>query len=266
VTSASSDFFRGIDAKLERALVHFDHLWRAAKAFTDCEPFSVRIDKDGDVLRFFAVDRKLGPPPQSIVLIAGEAVYQLRSSLDHLIYQLVLANGHAALLEGSRTHQFPIFETPAGYESRAARRIAGVLDAAQSLIEAVQPYHREQGSIRRDPLWLLQDLNNTDKHKVLPLTILAIGIMYGQDSADGDSWADSFTVQGNRTLEDNREIFRLQDPKRQLRARISSEIAFREVGSSQNEAVIPLINRLIVHVNEVIGPFRELPEFHNPTA
>jgi hypothetical protein len=108
-------------------------------------------------------------------LLAGEALYQLRSALDHLIHQLVILNGQAAKLTTSRRHQFPIFDSAQGYGAKAARMIDGVSKDVADIIERAQPYKRTTRAPRRDPLWILQDLNNTDKHRLIPVSVLGIG-------------------------------------------------------------------------------------------
>jgi hypothetical protein len=100
----------GIDAKIKHAYIRFDDLCREVRKFTDRRPFSIRTEdyeQDGKPsVRMTAVDNGVGSPPLRISLLAGEALYQLRSCLDHLIRQLVIANGQAVVL--GRKHQFPI--------------------------------------------------------------------------------------------------------------------------------------------------------------
>ena len=70
-------------------------------------------------------------------------VYQLRSSLDHLVHELVILSGNAEKLKDSRKHQFPIFESKSGYDKRAGRMIDGVSNNIARLVEQQQPYvHR----------------------------------------------------------------------------------------------------------------------------
>ena len=69
-------------------------------------------------------------------------VYQLRSSLDHLVHELVILSGNAEKLKDSRKHQFPIFESKTGYDKRVGRTIDGVSNNIARLVEQ-QPYvHR----------------------------------------------------------------------------------------------------------------------------
>jgi len=72
--------------------------------------------------------------PIHLPLIIGEAAHQLRSALDHLVWQLVVDNTGAAPT-GTRTG-VPIFKTEKGYNQRASAMIAGVSHAAALRIRA----------------------------------------------------------------------------------------------------------------------------------
>jgi len=93
----------------------------------------------------------------------------------------VLLNGNESKLR-SRRLQFPIFDTSEGYEAKAAGMIDGVSRQAVELIAAEQPYVRRPDNPRNDPLSVLQDLNNTDKHRMLPVTVIGLGIARADDS------------------------------------------------------------------------------------
>ena len=59
--------------------------------------------------------------PPGFPLIAGEAAHQLRSALDHLVWQLVIANT-GATPTGTKSG-FPIFKNEKGYDKRAPSMI-----------------------------------------------------------------------------------------------------------------------------------------------
>ncbi len=171
--------YADIGAKLERAEAHIGNLERQIARFIKRKPYTVRKSiemQDGkSVARLIAVqNRRVITTDISLVLLAGEAIYQLRSALDHLIHQLVTANGQAARLVNSRSHQFPIFETSGGYSARAAKMIEGVAPNVGAAIESEQPYMRFTYTPKNDPLWMLQDLNNTDKHRLIPVAVTAV--------------------------------------------------------------------------------------------
>jgi hypothetical protein len=100
-------------------------------------------------------------PPEIWGVVLGEIVYQLRSALDHTIWQLVLAN-HGTPDKGN---QFPIFSKPprpGAFENY----VRGIDGRAVKHIRRLQPYTRPN---RTEPelLEIIGALSNTDKHQTL---------------------------------------------------------------------------------------------------
>lgn len=94
----------------------------------------------------------------------------LRSALDHLANELVVAEGNTP---GSRT-AFPLFEDRLLEQNgKTAERnlwVSGGIDLrALALIEEAQPYHRVEDPTAH-PLWVLRELSNVDKHR-LPILV-----------------------------------------------------------------------------------------------
>lgn len=68
---------------------------------------------------------------------------------------------------------FPVCDTREGYEAQLKRRrIRGVVPQAAAIIERLQPYRRRDlgRDYRLHPLWVLNALENIDKHRRLALT------------------------------------------------------------------------------------------------
>jgi len=105
------------------------------------------------------------PPedPMRVPLLVGEVLQNLRSALDHLIGELERGNG----LNKDSQFEFPIFWDAARYKRESSKKVRGVPAAALAVIEKSQPYHRPAPSYKDHPLWILHDLNNADKHRVL---------------------------------------------------------------------------------------------------
>ena len=93
--------------------------------------------------------------------MAGDIIQNLRSSLDHLAYGLVIASGG----KPTTSTMFPISEhVPATPEEEASfgRKVKGMRKEAVDLIRSIKPY---KGG--NDALWRLHRLNNIDKHRLL---------------------------------------------------------------------------------------------------
>lgn len=96
--------------------------------------------------------------PLSIALLTGDILFNLRAALDHLAFQLVLANGCTP----TKQTYFPISDDATKYKTEAPRKVRGMSPAAIKAIDEVKPY--EGGN---DRLWQLHRLNAIDKHRVL---------------------------------------------------------------------------------------------------
>lgn len=100
-----------------------------------------------------------GPPPRLGVL-CGDVVHNLRSALDHLANCLVVANGGTPK-EGSGGTQFPIGSPER--VSIADMEGRGISATAMRLVRDVQP------GASTDPLAILNELSNVDKHRTVNL-------------------------------------------------------------------------------------------------
>jgi hypothetical protein len=82
----------GVTTKIERANHHIKNLETMIQAFHKTDPYSVVREEDPNTGALaFAIHFRSYPPATFSALI-GDAVHNLRSSLDHLIGNLVLAN------------------------------------------------------------------------------------------------------------------------------------------------------------------------------
>ncbi|HEY2039381.1 MAG TPA: hypothetical protein VGG95_06930, partial [Edaphobacter sp.] len=110
------------------------------------------------------------PVPARFGLIAGDYLQNLRSVLDYLVWQLILANG--ATPHKTNT-AFPICKSAAAFKDAKNRKLVGVSDEAIALIEALQPYSERQIDGRPQTIHLLDELTNENKHRQVLFTALA---------------------------------------------------------------------------------------------
>ena len=161
----------GCRAKIERARLHLGEFADRVRNFTDQAPFKVRGEHhpESNEIVFVAEANDACPPiPLDLALIAGEVAHQLRSALDHLVWQLVIA--HTGQSPQGTKSGFPIFKTEAGYEQRSGSMILGVSERARERIRAAQPYHLG-GDAESALTWVVHQLNNTDKHRLIPVAV-----------------------------------------------------------------------------------------------
>jgi hypothetical protein len=111
-------------------------------------------------------------PPLGISILAGEVVYQIRSALDHLAFDLVKLNHTGGPLPANWGDScfFPLWlnipKKPTVYNC-FSHILPGISKTAFTFIEAAQPY---RGGALGNHLRLLAYLSNLDKHRYLSLT------------------------------------------------------------------------------------------------
>lgn len=161
----------GCRLKIERANEHITQFETEVDAFLSTNPYTVEGKADpqsGDITFFIRVHQD---QPARLGTIVGDAVHNLRSALDHLMWQLVLANGRTP----NSATAFPVVwdpkvpTNPVEYERRFLGKVRGASNLAIALIDAMQPYHVVDFGLapKTDPLALLHSLDIRDKHQTL---------------------------------------------------------------------------------------------------
>lgn len=165
-------------AKEHIGLLHFD-----SHRFFNREVGAAIIGKFNPKTRMQALHPRfpIELPPGWGVLI-GEIAHDLRSALDGLVYQLAKLR-----VDQPEDTEFPVFLVGRPRGCRRSKKGRGQCKAAGShfhcrgkdriqllrrkhrgVIERLQPYKRGNGQ-RLNPLWLLQEINNADKHNLIVL-------------------------------------------------------------------------------------------------
>jgi hypothetical protein len=165
----------GIDAKLGRAQHHYDELAAMYTARFEPGPTQFDIELDGSPSKCLIRVSNLPTIDESWRLVLGDVLTNLRASLDHLAWQLVLA---FAPDPPTRDTKFPIHKSrfsEKGNERQPLNLTPAVSnqDVLDRLVRN-QPYqHRwlPPGSQDQDgewsALWQLNELCNLDKHREL---------------------------------------------------------------------------------------------------
>jgi hypothetical protein len=158
--SAVSDL-SGVRIKVERARQHRGELKKQLDGWRKSKPYSVIVEIDSQTQeQLFKVGTEPSSPPDLPVI--GDILYNLRSALDHLAWQLVLK----AKATTTNKTEFPIFNDPNSWKRDSPRKMAGMNDLMQRRIRDHQPCFGKN-HYRNDALWGLQEYGNTDKHRAL---------------------------------------------------------------------------------------------------
>lgn len=161
--------FTSAKRKLLRASKHLRAIKKAVAAYSRTKPHKIVKKAKGK--------KKLNipkPPPAEISILAGEMVYQMRSALDHLAFELVKRNPKIATIDPDwEEHvEFPLRVKPPKNGRAFTLKdysgcLPGISGGAFAIIDSLQPYHGV-GAIN-NALRFLRYLSNIDKHRHLNL-------------------------------------------------------------------------------------------------
>lgn len=171
----------GVEAKIDRAVEQLQTLHREVLALRN-DPHAWAINQASNADRtehVIRVNPRWDPRrPGRWGAIVGEIVHDLRSALDHIAWELVLANGETP----DDFTSFPIYKTEpeqgfvaaTTWDKRPAKErhgpLVGVNTSALTQIEGCQPYHGGNNAL----LGVLNELWNIDKHRhLLPMLVVS---------------------------------------------------------------------------------------------
>ncbi len=150
--------FDQVLAKYDRAKEHIEEFDSRLTKFRNSNPDKIgrKVDpKTGDVVLYVVEMTELLP---EFSTIAGDAIHNLRSALDHLVCRMIEAAGN----KPTNASCFPICDTPEIYKTAAPLKVKGLRKRAIQKIDSIHPY---KGG--NDPLWQLHRLDIIDKHRLL---------------------------------------------------------------------------------------------------
>jgi len=133
----------------------------------------------------------------------------------------------------------------------------------QQAIERLQPF--KKGNLgKKSPLYLLHELNNADKHRLLQVVgAEPVGYLIG--GVWGDEPAPDYWMSLGVVFEDGAKVGRVaaadvDKRKVQIEQRITPIIAFwRGCEAVQGRRVTPMLSEIAGHVSRIVGSFA--PDF-----
>lgn len=163
--------------KLLRGVEQIKTLCGETEAFVNDEAYVFEVKearRSAQEVKYRCFARERKAPPDHWPLLAGEAIQNLRSALDHAVWSAWKA---VPTNQGNGNHtQFPIALDPHGFSSQAGSYLQGVPQPIRAAIEAAQPYRRLPNAPAQDALEQLRTLSNLDKHRTLTAFAAAIYI------------------------------------------------------------------------------------------
>ena len=162
---SAPDRMVGVRSKVERAKQHISQLQLRLRTFAKTEPYRISTKRDPETRELLYYVESISEVPVTVLLILGDVLNNLRSALDHVAYQLVMVGTGTA--PGKHVY-FPIAEDATSYQAAISGKVKGARQGAIKVIEAIEAYKGGKGH----QLWVLNKLNNIDKHRLL-LAVLA---------------------------------------------------------------------------------------------
>jgi hypothetical protein len=150
-----------VTLKVERAKEHVADLERHIRTFLGANPYKVATKHDPQTQKLVYYVASVESTPPCLATVAGDAIQNLASALDHLAYQIVCSDTGDKPPNPFHIY-FPIRDTFDKYETEKRGKMKGASEDTFIAIDALQPY---KGG--NDPLWTLYALNRIEKHRLL---------------------------------------------------------------------------------------------------
>jgi hypothetical protein len=151
------------DRQLAMLEPEIEAVWHPYKTW----PVRTEVDRSGLEYRFYL--RELPEIEPEWALCVGEIIFDLRSALDHLAYQLHVRRFKGRIPEKvEKTSQFPIYDAPAKWGNNLWR-IERLSRRDRVALGHLQPYktRHDRWQHIRARLWVLSTIHNIDKHRKL---------------------------------------------------------------------------------------------------
>jgi hypothetical protein len=261
-----TDSLAGARPKLNRARDHLEVLSDELAAFTAGEPYRVAHEPnaDGSEHVFRAQVRK--EPPAFLSVIIGDALQNMRSTLEHLAWGLTPLSTRQT---SPRSISFPIYTKESAFFQTDRKTASGCATNSgmhkiwtmppkvQAAIEQLQPY-----KTGHDHLFLLNELARVDRHQSLRL----IG-------AFSDRYEESWRKRGERNFgvdlsvirhatailgpfEDSTKVgdYAFSEPEMEVNLKLTPFVAFRDEGSAKGRHVLRTLTDIRRHIESAVIP------------
>ena len=242
--------FKGSRLKVDWAKRHISELEITLQAFFDAKPYRFVVEVDTDPEYFGLVIRGQQELPDSVSLLIGDAIHNLRVALDRLAVELVTMKAPA-----SKGVKFPFCADAGSLEKTIKkRRIDRAGPDVVNRIRGLKPY---KGG--NNPLRGLHDLDIADKHERPIITVAVAGweninrfvresgnIILGSaivDIKDGVKFL-KFPADGRAKLDEQFDI--------------STKIIFDDGFAFERRDVIPTLHQLASMVEDIINDFEAI--------
>jgi hypothetical protein len=253
---------RHVSLKVERAKAHAAQLADAVRQFFETNPYAVGTKHHPETRKLIYFVAAVRAAPDDLSLLAGDAIQNLSTALDHLAYQVVCKDTGDAP-PNPRGIYFPIADDYDSYEASKTKKLRGAKTATLERFDMLKPYRGGN-----DNLWQLARLNNIEKHRLLfTVGSQAAGIHLGQlmsgllpkdfapEMASAMQSMNLFLNPADRgfPLQPGFELYigqadEVPNPKQEFRF----ELVLNEPGVAEGTNLLDTVNALTTEVERVV--------------
>lgn len=257
----------GARLKLERAVQLLDTLNTHISEFCKSpdKPYKLSVKQNLKTKVDCIVINIVRAPPPLWSLQIGEIIYNLRSALDHMAYEIASVYNNGEVPPGT---EFPIFIDADRFRDSkrggGLYKVRGVPENVRTSIGDMQPFQkRESPELHR--LWALQELSNWDKHRLLHLTSVIAGARNIVLKSAGGISIKTLSIRQDGEVQDGTELVRYQVTRLRSNGRVEMNgdiiysIAFDKAGPAKGSLVSEGLRQLVDVVSEVITIIGNLP-------
>jgi hypothetical protein len=187
----STTIFLGPKLKIERANKHIAELQAVLEAFLKTNFYRLGVDNLNDGTNVLTFEL-IGTLPSDVPLIIGDAIHNLHTALDLMIWEIESRIG-----KPSRSTKFPFYQTRSELVGAIENgNLKAAPEICHIIIEDIKPYRGGN-----DLLYGLHELDIMDKHKLLIpiISIVELRGAAGEDDCGGSFRGLNFLIsQGGR--------------------------------------------------------------------
>ena len=237
-----SDPFASSRSKIARAKEHLVEFARRIDDFHNLRPYEQVAENDPDRPGFVIHKMKLTKPlPDSIGNVLGDSVGNLREALDTAAYAIAVASGKT----NPKHTAFPF----AGSVKEMANSLGRSKDLPKeihSLFCGFQPYFGGD-----DLLWLLNEICNSNKHKVV--TPVGVGLMRQEASIRTVGYFSMPNPHVWDSAKNEMEIVTLgPGTKFNYNFHFDIFVAFGDIKLVAGQAVLPVLDNLFGKIERIL--------------
>lgn len=256
--------------KLLRAQEHVASLHADISAFFQGDPYRLVVESNADFTEHLAYPRLIAASPfNQWALRVGEAVHNMRSAIDHAVYELGVRESGQEPPPGAKVLMMPVSD---GSKPYSDWRVKTLSEEARAFIESIQPYNHPNG-FHNSGLWVLNEIDIADKHRLLQVVstipvaadLKISGLVPGTEcttSAHLGMLKDETPVMTLRTAArspdvkmEGMPVLQVGIKRVEVEDRESFSILMPYLGGLLQEStlIVGLLGRIPAHTGEVLG-------------